>query len=130
MGLFGEGEQSLPCRRSFLDLWRLSRLCKTRNALIKSEKNAGSAAGHAVLMDRVYRHQRYFYDLTRKYYLLGRDRLVRDLDARPGESVVEIGCGTARNLIRIAGAYPNVRLYGLDASMEMLRTASDSVRSA
>src|SRR5262249_11495831 len=97
---------------------------------IKSEKNAGSAAGHAVLMDRVYRHQRYFYDLTRKYYLLGRDRLVRDLDARPGESVVEIGCGTARNLIRIAGAYPNVRLYGLDASMEMLRTASDSVRSA
>ena len=26
-------------------------------------------------MDKMYRHQRYFYDLTRKYYLLGRDRL-------------------------------------------------------
>ncbi|MDP1749618.1 MAG: SAM-dependent methyltransferase, partial [Reyranella sp.] len=24
-------------------------------------------------MDRIYRRQRYFYDSTRKYYLLGRD---------------------------------------------------------
>jgi S-adenosylmethionine-diacylgycerolhomoserine-N-methlytransferase len=87
-------------------------------------------AGHAALMDRVYRRQRHFYDLTRKYYLLGRDRLVRDLKARPGEAVVEIGCGTARNLIRIAEAYPGVRLYGLDASAQMLRTAGDAIARA
>jgi S-adenosylmethionine-diacylgycerolhomoserine-N-methlytransferase len=87
-------------------------------------------AGHAALMDRVYRHQRHFYDLTRKYYLLGRDKLVRELQAKPGETVVEIGCGTARNLIRIAEAYPGVRLYGLDASAEMLRTADESIARA
>jgi S-adenosylmethionine-diacylgycerolhomoserine-N-methlytransferase len=84
-------------------------------------------ASHAALMDRVYRRQRHFYDLTRKYYLLGRDRLVRELQAKPGETVVEIGCGTARNLIRIAEAYPGVKLYGLDASAQMLRTADESI---
>lgn len=83
--------------------------------------------GHAELMDKVYRRQRHIYDLTRKYYLLGRDRLVRELDAKPGERIVEIGCGTARNLIRVAEAYPDTRLYGLDASSEMLRTAAEAL---
>jgi len=81
-------------------------------------------------MDRVYRHQRHIYDLTRKYYLLGRDRLVKDLAAKPGETVVEIGCGTARNLIRIAEAYPGTKLFGLDASAEMLRTAHEAIERA
>jgi S-adenosylmethionine-diacylgycerolhomoserine-N-methlytransferase len=83
---------------------------------------------HAALMDKIYSRQRHIYDFTRKYYLLGRDRLVRELGAKPGERVVEIGCGTARNLIRIARHYPGVQLYGLDASREMLRTAEMSVR--
>ena len=87
-------------------------------------------ASHAALMDRVYRRQRHFYDLTRKYYLLGRDRLVRELQARAGQCIVEIGCGTARNLIRIAERYPGVRLYGLDASAQMLRTAGDAIARA
>ena len=34
-------------------------------------------------MDRIYRVQRHFYDLTRKYYLLGRDRLIRGAGVRP-----------------------------------------------
>ena len=87
-------------------------------------------AHHAALMDRVYRHQRHIYDLTRKYYLLGRDRLVKDLDAKPGETIVEIGCGTARNLIRIAHTYPDAKLYGLDASAAMLQTAREAIARA
>ena len=90
----------------------------------------GKDTAHAVLMDRVYRRQRYIYDFTRKYYLLGRDRLVRDLGAQPGERIVEVGCGTARNLIRVAERYPGARLYGLDASAEMLRTAAESIARA
>lgn len=81
-------------------------------------------------MDKVYRHQRHIYDLTRKYYLLGRDRLVREMAVKPGESVVEIGCGTARNLIAIGRRYPGVKLYGLDASAEMLVTAREQVARA
>ena len=88
------------------------------------------AKNHATLMDQVYRHQRYIYDFTRKYYLFGRDRLIRELDLRPGDRLVEVGCGTARNLIRIARRYPQAHLFGLDASQEMLKTAGEAVRRA
>jgi S-adenosylmethionine-diacylgycerolhomoserine-N-methlytransferase len=83
---------------------------------------------HSELMDRVYRHQRHIYDLTRKYYLFGRDRVIRNLGLRSGDKLVEVGCGTARNLIAIGHRYSGVQLYGLDASHEMLRTAQENVR--
>ena len=89
-----------------------------------------SDANHTALMDKVYRRQRHIYDFTRKYYLLGRDRLIRELAAQPNEKIVEIGCGTARNLIGISKAYPQVQLFGLDASHEMLRSAEESVSRA
>lgn len=85
---------------------------------------------HAALMDVVYRRQRFFYDITRKYYLFGRDRLIRELALRPGETLVEIGCGTARNLVKIARAYPGAQLFGIDASQAMLETAAESVARA
>jgi S-adenosylmethionine-diacylgycerolhomoserine-N-methlytransferase len=79
-------------------------------------------------MDRMYRLQRFIYDASRKYYLLGRDRLLREMDLPPGARVLEIGCGTARNLIVLARQRPDVVCYGLDASNEMLATAANKVR--
>jgi S-adenosylmethionine-diacylgycerolhomoserine-N-methlytransferase len=89
-----------------------------------------TAAAHSVLMDSIYRRQRHIYDFTRKYYLFGRDRLIRELDLKPGESLVEIGCGTARNLIKMAQRYPGATLYGLDASAEMLKSAQAAIARA
>ena len=89
-----------------------------------------AAPEHAALMDRVYRHQRYIYDLTRKYYLFGRDRLIRELALAPRGRLVEIGCGTARNLVKIARRYPEAQLFGLDASAQMLKTAAETLRRA
>jgi S-adenosylmethionine-diacylgycerolhomoserine-N-methlytransferase len=83
-----------------------------------------SSADHPMLMDKVYRRQRHIYDLTRKYYLLGRDRLIREMALPARAAVLEVGCGTARNLIKMAKRYPTARLYGLDISSEMLRTAA------
>lgn len=85
---------------------------------------------HGHLMDRVYRHQRHFYDLTRRYYLLGRDRLIGDLAASRGETVLEVGCGTGRNLVRAARLFPEADFYGMDISHEMLATASRAARRA
>jgi S-adenosylmethionine-diacylgycerolhomoserine-N-methlytransferase len=80
-------------------------------------------AGHGDLMDRLYRHQRHIYDLTRKYYLLGRDDLITALAPPLRGSVLEIGCGTGRNLLVVRRRYPQARLFGLDISEEMLDTA-------
>jgi S-adenosylmethionine-diacylgycerolhomoserine-N-methlytransferase len=74
-------------------------------------------------MNGVYRWQRYIYDLTRKYYLLGRDHLIAGLDAPAGSSVLELGCGTGRNLVLAARRYPQANFFGLDISAEMLATA-------
>ena len=40
---------------------------------------AQRGGAHAETMDRLYRYQRFIYDLTRKYYLFGRDRLIAGL---------------------------------------------------
>jgi S-adenosylmethionine-diacylgycerolhomoserine-N-methlytransferase len=81
-------------------------------------------------MDRMYRLQRYFYDFTRKYYLLGRDQLLREMHVTTGEKVLEVGCGTARNLIVLAGRHPDSLLFGLDASAAMLETARSKADAA
>lgn len=81
-------------------------------------------------MDRIYRHQRHVYDASRKFYLLGRDRLIAGLRPQDSDHVLEIGCGTARNLIAAARRYPGARLHGIDLSTEMLATAERAVRRA
>jgi S-adenosylmethionine-diacylgycerolhomoserine-N-methlytransferase len=81
----------------------------------------------ARLMDRMYRHQRHFYDATRKFYLLGRDQLIRGINPPVRGRVLEIGCGTGRNLVRAAKTWPSIQAYGIDVSAEMLATARRSI---
>ncbi|MBO9624522.1 MAG: class I SAM-dependent methyltransferase [Sphingomonas sp.] len=78
------------------------------------------------LMDATYALHRHFYDFTRKFYLLGRDRLIRELAPPPGGTVLEVGCGTARNLIVAARRFPDARCFGFDISEAMLETARKS----
>lgn len=78
-------------------------------------------------MDRHYRLQRHVYDLTREYYLLGRKHLIAELKPAAGESVLEIGCGTAWNLAHAARRHPRARLCGVDISAAMLETAQVSL---
>lgn len=91
--------------------------------LITYHLSLSMTADAKTAMDRMYRYQRHFYDLTRKYYLLGRDKMIEQMDVRAGERILEVGCGTGRNLIVLAEKYPSAHFYGLDASAEMLKTA-------
>ncbi|HWK32419.1 MAG TPA: class I SAM-dependent methyltransferase [Hyphomicrobium sp.] len=88
------------------------------------------AASAAAQMDAIYRYQRYVYDATRKYYLLGRDRLIAELAPPAQGRVLEIACGTGRNLIAAARRYPDAHFYGFDISAAMLETARGSIARA
>jgi S-adenosylmethionine-diacylgycerolhomoserine-N-methlytransferase len=78
-------------------------------------------------MNRMYRRQRHIYDVTRRYYLLGRDQLIANLRPQAGATVMEIGCGTGRNLILAASKYPKARFFGIDVSTEMLTSAISNI---
>ena len=97
-----------------------------------SSSNNKLSAGHdqAVAMDSMYHFTRHIYDLTRRYYLLGRDQLLEKIVTGPDTATLEVGCGTARNLIKLGKRSSTGALYGLDASHEMLETASSSIASA
>ncbi len=78
-------------------------------------------------LNNLYRFQRHFYDLTRRFFLFGRDDLLRQMNVQPGERVLEVGCGTGRNLLKLSQIEPPARIYGLDASDEMLKTAGAKI---
>ena len=78
---------------------------------------------HGEAMDRMYRFQRHIYDASRHYYLLGRDTLLDELQPPQGGSILEIGCGTGRNLAGAARRYGDAKLFGIDISQEMLKSA-------
>ena len=87
----------------------------------------GIDRGHQTLMDGIYRRQRLIYDATRKYFLFGRDHLIARLDPPEGGHILEMACGTGRNLFNIGKRYPGTYLYGFDISSEMLITARQSM---
>ncbi len=87
-----------------------------------------NGTSHRRTMTGYYKTQSHFYDATRWIFLYGRQRLVEKLDIRPGERVVEIGCGTGANFGSIQNRLRNSgELIGIDCSAPMLRKAADRV---
>ena len=85
---------------------------------------------HQERMDRRYRYQRHIFDLSRKFILFGRERAIAALRLDDARAVLEIGCGTGRNLELMAAAHPALRLTGVDISEEMLKSARARVARA
>lgn len=94
-----------------------------------SAQTENDSTSHGGLMDQVYKHQRLIYDVTRKFYLLGRDHLISEMAPKAGAHILEVACGTGRNLFRINEAHMHRNLYGLDISAEMLISAKKKLRS-
>ena len=84
---------------------------------------------HRQTMTAYYKIHSHFYDSTRWAFLYGRRRLVEELDIRPGERVIEIGCGTGGNFGAIQTKLRNSgELIGIDCSTPMIRKAAERVR--
>jgi S-adenosylmethionine-diacylgycerolhomoserine-N-methlytransferase len=93
-----------------------------RNEDRNEERNAQSLATY-------YRWHAGIYDFTRWFFLFGRTGLIDRVTAEIGEPrrILEIGCGTGKNLVALAGAFPKARITGLDLSKDMLDRAAAKV---
>ncbi|HXS17881.1 MAG TPA: class I SAM-dependent methyltransferase [Polyangiaceae bacterium] len=78
---------------------------------------------HQQFLNRYYGASRHIYDLTRKYYLLGRDPTLQSLLKEDWRTLVEIGPGTGRNLVKLHQKRPQASYFGIEASDAMLEVA-------
>lgn len=75
-------------------------------------------------LSRYYRLHAGIYDATRWSFLFGREALLRRLPPTVQPSrILEVGCGTGRNLASLARLFPEAELTGIDLSAEMLTRA-------
>jgi ubiquinone/menaquinone biosynthesis C-methylase UbiE len=90
----------------------------------------GTAQGHLV---ETYRKRARHYDITSRLYLpqrTHRRRAVQALRLRPGDSVVEIACGTGVNFPMIEQQVgPGGRIIGVDLTDAMLAQAEHRIQA-
>lgn len=70
-----------------------------------------------------YRWQSHIYDATRWAFLFGRQELIRRAATGTPARILEVGCGTGRNLEQLARAFPRTEIVGVDCSGDMLAKA-------
>jgi demethylmenaquinone methyltransferase/2-methoxy-6-polyprenyl-1,4-benzoquinol methylase/phosphoethanolamine N-methyltransferase len=91
--------------------------------------HAHSTTGHTI-------HWAFLYDLLVSVLFLGRERAVREMTVdlaglQPGESVLDVGCGTGTlTLAAKRRVGPGVDVYGIDASPEMIVRAQQRAQKA
>jgi S-adenosylmethionine-diacylgycerolhomoserine-N-methlytransferase len=73
---------------------------------------------------RHYKKDALIYDFNRRFFLFGRNRLIKQIGGvlNPA-SILEIGCGTGINLVKLNKLFPDSRIVGLDVSPDMLSVA-------
>lgn len=81
-------------------------------------------------IERYYRCHAKIYDLTRWSFLRGRETLMERLAARlHPRRILEVGCGTGKNLLHLGRRFPQAQLWGLDLSGAMLSVAEKKLSS-
>jgi len=80
-------------------------------------------------IERYYRLHARIYDLTRWTFLKGRKELISRAAARcHPQHILEVGCGTGKNLLHLGRLFPEAQLWGLDLSPHMLTRAHQKLR--
>ena len=76
-------------------------------------------------LKQYYKLHALIYDATRWAFLFGRQRILEELpfDKDAEINILEVGCGTGRNLEDLAARFPKAQLTGIDVSADMLEKA-------
>lgn len=77
-----------------------------------------------------YIFQSRIYDWTRWSFLFGRSAILKQLPFEYEQPfhLLEVGCGTGRNLYKLQKQFPEARLSGMDISTDMLDQAKRRLR--
>jgi S-adenosylmethionine-diacylgycerolhomoserine-N-methlytransferase len=83
-----------------------------------------AAAGGVSPLEGYYRLHARIYDATRWSFLFGRTAILREAAAaaRPAR-ILEVGCGTGKNLVNLCRLFPQAEVTGVDLSETMLAVA-------
>jgi S-adenosylmethionine-diacylgycerolhomoserine-N-methlytransferase len=80
-----------------------------------------------------YRLHAPIYDLTRWAFLFGRNKLIKivvnKISVQP-KMILDVGCGTGKNIIALAKAFPDAKIIGCDLSDAMLSQARGVLRKS
>ena len=90
---------------------------------------SATQAANAQALKRYYRLHAKIYDVTRWSFLFGRQRIIElaSKNSQP-KKILEVGCGTGRNLSALAKAFPEATITGLDLSSDMLSIARNKLQ--
>jgi ubiquinone/menaquinone biosynthesis C-methylase UbiE len=88
-----------------------------------------AAAAPNTALERYYQFHSRIYDATRWSFLFGREEILRRA-ARVTQPrrILEVGCGTGRNLVSLRRRFPQAEITGVDLSEPMLAIAASKVR--
>jgi S-adenosylmethionine-diacylgycerolhomoserine-N-methlytransferase len=79
-------------------------------------------------IERYYRLHSRIYDATRWLFLFGRTAILDDIAAVATPArILEVGCGTGKNLVNLANRFPEATITGVDLSETMLGVARRKV---
>lgn len=87
-----------------------------------------SSPPESTAIERYYRLHSRIYDATRWTFLFGRTAILDDIAAAITPTrILEVGCGTGKNLVNLAERFPHAALTGVDLSATMLTLARGKV---
>lgn len=91
--------------------------------------SATTSVAESTAIERYYRLHSGIYDATRWSFLFGRNAIIEDVAARLSPTrILEVGCGTGKNLVALADRFPQAAVTGLDLSETMLEIAERKIR--
>src|SRR5262245_31022659 len=91
---------------------------------MKTAHRPPASATIGASVEAYYRFHARIYDLTRWTFLFGRSHILNLLAGTVApRRILEVGCGTGRNLAELAHRFIDAEVTGLDVSPEMLGRA-------
>lgn len=83
-----------------------------------------SSTANTTAITRYYRLHAKLYDATRWSFLFGREAMIKQIVAYAAPTnILEVGCGTGKNLKALARRFPLAKITGVDVSTDMLAIA-------